>query len=156
MDDVTRLREALKPVEKAAKGLPWAKKRPWTVQTHVGIDRGVPIVDLHDLGTRTAEAVCDTVIREADALETGACFLITGVGRHSTGKAVLPSVVRTRMGAACQERGWSLRIPRAGRFTVLIDPSKAPAAATGALGWVTWGWLLFVAAAAALVALNSC
>jgi hypothetical protein len=156
MDDVTRLREALKPVEKAARGLPWAKTRPWTVRSHVGLDRGVPIIDLHDLGTRQAEQVCDAVIQQADALQTGACFLITGVGRHSTGKAVLPQVVRTRMGAACQQRGWQLRIPRAGRFTVLIDASKAPAAATGALSWLTWAWMLFVAAAAALAGLNSC
>ena len=149
-EDVQRIRAALQPVQHAARGLPWAKKRPWTVDTHVGVEQEVPVIDLHDLGTRQAEQLVDALIQIAPELATGSAFLITGRGRHSTTRAVLPEVVRRRLGAACQQHGWRLRVPRAGRFVLIVDPTLAPSAATGALGWGFWAWMIFVAAAAAL------
>ena len=149
MDDLTRLREALGDVEKAARGLPWAKERPWRVDTHVFVESDLPVIDCHDLGTRQTEQVCDAVIEHGPHLQAAATALITGRGRHSVGPARLPQVVRQRLGEACRTHGWRLRIPRAGRFVVVIDPKRAPAAATGALGWGFWLWVAFVAAAVA-------
>lgn len=150
MDDVARLQQALGPVQKAARGLPWAKERPWTTATHVGWDGRVPTVDLHDLGRKQAAEVVDAVVSLAGELDTGAVFLVVGRGRRSLTGAVLPTVVRDRLVPLCTERGWQLRIPRAGRFTILVDPARAPAAATGALGWGFWIWALIIATATAL------
>lgn len=155
MDDVARLRQALKPVEKDARGLPWAKERPWKTETHVGLDAGVPTVDLHDLGRKTASQAVDAAVALGPELEAGAFFLVVGRGRRSVGGPVLPGVVDEKLRAAAQEHGWQIRRPRAGRFGVIVDRSKAPPAATGALGWAFWLWMLIVALAAFAALFNA-
>lgn len=156
MDDVSRLREALAPVERSARQLPWAKQRPWKVSTHVGYDAEVPTIDLHDLGARTADLALDQVLAMAHELDAGAVCFVTGRGRHSMGEPVLPGLVNDRLSRAAHEAGWQVTRPRAGRFTLILDGKRAPASATGALGCGFRLWLLFVAAASLVAAVRSC
>ena len=156
MDDVARLRAALHPVEHAARSLPWASNRPWRPDTHVGLSSAVPTVDLHDLGRKQAELAVDQVVEIAERLQAGAVFFVVGRGRHSIGGAVLPAVVGDRLREVGADRGWRVRTPRSGRYALIIDPSRAPAAATGALGWGFWLWMAFVVGAALLALARSC
>lgn len=156
VDDVARLQRALLPVQEAATSLSWNAERPWTVETHVGLDAGVPTVDLHDLGRKTAVQAVELSCELAPDLQIGALFFVVGRGRRSIGGPVLPRVVGERLREICAEQGWRLREPRAGRYAVIIDPARAPASATGALGWGFWLWVLFVASAAVLALARSC
>ena len=68
MDDVARLRAALRAVEAGAKTQPWDRQRPWRVATHVGWHGEVPLVDLHDLKVKHAKAAVRTALDELPAL----------------------------------------------------------------------------------------
>lgn len=151
MDDVGRLRQALHGVEGASTALRWASERPWRTDTHVFWQSSVPTVDLHDLNAKLAKrVVAEVVAIEAD-LTSGAVCLVTGLGRRSTGPAVLGKVVSGALRRAAQDTDWEVRPAGAARWMVIFDPSAAPAAATGALGWGFWLLVVLFAAAVILV-----
>ena len=156
LDDVRKLQAALAPIATRAKGLAWAKKRPWTVVSHVGWSAGAPTIDLHDLNAKLAKSTAETLIRVAPELKSGAVFLVVGRGKHSRGSPVLGKVVRATLKPGCDTHGWSLRSPSASRIALILDRSKAPASATGALGWGFWLWMLLVALAAGVALLRNC
>ncbi len=154
MDDVTRLQQALTSLEERAHRQSWDTERPWRVATHVFWDRGVPTIDLHDAGAGLARRAVRAALEIAAELETGALWWITGRGRHAIGPGVLRGLVKAelyREGVLKhgRESGWSLRPAGAGRWVLITDPVRAPAVATGALGWGFW--LLVAAMVAAAV-----
>ncbi len=144
MRDVERLRQALEPVARQARGLAWHKERPWRTDTHVWLEREVPTVDLHDLGRKLALEVVDTGAALGPELEAGALRLVTGRGRHSLTGPVLPRVTSERVREHCQEQGWQFHADGAARLIWIFDPARAPAAARGALPWwvLAWGGLV--------------
>ncbi|MCB9796745.1 MAG: hypothetical protein H6741_28940 [Alphaproteobacteria bacterium] len=125
--------------------MPWAKERPWRVESHVWEERGLVVCDLHDLSVRLgAEAVerASEVLGEA---LPAVCF-VTGVGRHSVdGRSRLREVVLDEVDRVAQAEGWRWRVPREGRVVLIADPSRAPRSATGELGPLFWaGVAVFV------------
>lgn len=149
-DDVGRYRQALRPVEAAAKALPWANERRWRAAERVWWEDRLPVIDLHDLGAREARDVLRVVLDQPP--EAGAVVLIHGRGRHSLGaSAPLRGVVQQELKRACGEvPEWSWRGLGPGRTVWITDRSRAPAAATG--GWSPWLWLLWALMALAFAA----
>ena len=154
--DLPRLQRALRPVEREAATLPWAHERRWTTSTHVWLEGGLPVVDLHDLGVQAARLAVDCVAEEAEggqagALEAGAVCFVTGVGRRSVGPPKLGTAVAAALGHVARRRGWQHGPLSAGRMILVMDPARAPARATGRLGWPFWlGLLAFGLLASAL------
>ncbi len=150
MDDVHRYRDALAAVAERSTDLTWADSRPWSVKTHIGWEGQLPVVDLHDLSARLArDTVRELVARPPEA---GAVVFIHGRGRHTIGPtSVLSKVVHKELRRACGANvEWSYRLMGPGRTVWISDRGRAPAAATGRLGWGCWLLgLLFVAAALA-------
>jgi hypothetical protein len=140
---------ALAAVEKGAKGLPWAKERPWLVSSHLWVEAEVPTIDLHDLGPSLAEKTVDIVAGLAPELTGGAVRFITGRGRHSVGPAVLPRVVGAALHHHATEQGWRVRGGRPGTLLLITDPNAAPNIASGGLG--LGFWLMAIAMAVAAV-----
>ncbi len=136
--DLRCLSEALSRIEPKADKLPWASERPWRTDTHVWVESGVPTIDLHDLGPALAKAVVEIVSEHGSELKTGAACLITGRGRHSIGRAVLPEVVGDALHSVAQVHGWRVRQGAAGRIIVITNERLAPRGATGALGPGFW------------------
>ena len=96
------------------------------------------VVDLHDLKAALARRAIDAVVSVADELDAPAVVFVTGRGRHSVGKGVLGGVAASALRDAVRaHRGWQMT-PAAGRWTLVLDPRRAPAAATGRLGWGFW------------------
>ena len=146
--DLRCLAEALGPIEPKADKLSWARERPWRTQTHLWSEGGLPTVDLHDLGPALAKAVVATLAEQGEGLQTGAVCLITGRGRHSLGRAVLPQVVGEALQGIAQTHGWRVRQGAAGRIILITNERAAPRAATGALGPGFWvGFAAFTALA---------
>lgn len=152
MDDVDRLRAALADIETSARMLRWADRRPWTVRTHVRWSGELPEVDLHDLDARHARLA----VRAAAGvrLATGAVRFVTGRGRHSKGPGgVLGHVVRGELKKLGEGRGWRVRPAGPARWLLVTDVRRAPAAATGELGWgMRLLFLAFLVAAAVAIA----
>lgn len=146
-EDLRRLSDALAPIEPKADKLPWAAERPWRTDSHIWQEGGVPTVDLHDLGPALARQIVAILAEEGEGIASGAVCLITGRGRHSVGRAVLPQVVGDALHDAAQTHGWRVRQGAAGRIILITNELTAPRAATGALGPLFW---LGVAAFAAL------
>jgi hypothetical protein len=132
--DLADLAKRLAHVQESATQLPWAHERPWRVDTHLWTEDGVPTIDLHDLGTSLARKTVDEVAEAGDALATGAVRFITGRGRHSIGRAVLPDVVASALEHHASEHGWQVRGGRPGTIVLVTDPARAPNIATGGLG----------------------
>jgi hypothetical protein len=152
VNDVERLRRALQPIEVRARDLRWADERPWKVKTHVWGEQDLGVVDLHDLNAKVARLAARAVEEVATDLDAGAVLFVVGVGRRSAGSPVLGTVVLKVL------RDGPFRGRRAahGRIALIVDPSRAPAAATGASGWgMTLLWLFFAAAVLAVL-VNSC
>ena len=155
MTDLQRLRGALGPVEALARKQPWDRERPWRASTHVWLEDGVVVVDLHDLKVKPAKAAVDAVVAAAldVAVEGGAVVFVTGRGKHSSGRAVLPEVVLRKLAAASRERLVWRAVPLSGRVVLVTDPSRAPARYRSGLGVVFWlGVAGFVALAVWLLA----
>jgi len=85
------LRAALLPVEENARGLPWARDNPWTVEGRVRSDGAYAVVDLHGLDCSLAK---HAVYGALDACEGGALRLIHGRGLHSVGRSSLKDCIR--------------------------------------------------------------
>jgi len=156
MDDVARLRAALRAVEAGAKTQPWDRQRPWRVATHVGWHGEVPLVDLHDLKVKHAKAAVRTALDTFDPHEgspgAGAVVFVTGRGRHSLRHdAPVKQAVHGALAKACIDRtGWSLRQPGPGRVVWIYDRARAPSAVTGGGGGWLWLWFVGIAAAAVI------
>lgn len=151
MSDVARLRAALAPVERRARGLAWNAERPWRAETHVWLERGVPTIDLHDLGRKLALDCVDLGSALGVDLDAGALRFIVGRGRHSTTGPVLPRVTVAHLRELCDEHGWQFHADGAARLVLILDPDRAPPAARGALPWWIWAWGLVVVALAVWV-----
>ena len=138
--------EAFAPIEAAARTLRWADERPWTVRTHLRVEDGVVVIDLHDLNARLAKQALDVLIPLASSADAGAVVVVTGRGLHSRGGSVLPQLAHKRMLAAARDRGWRVTVPRAGRIALIADESRIPNwLQTGTSPW-TWALLALIAA----------
>jgi len=145
--DLEGLYDDLSDVEEAAKDLKWADARPWRRTTHLWIEKGVPVIDLHDLNVRLGKAVVAQA--DFDAVAAGAVILVTGVGRHSMGSgSALRKAVSGKLGHRAAASGWELRPLGSGRLLLVTDAARAPGWASGGLGWpLKLGIAAFVAAA---------
>lgn len=136
----TNSEQAFKEIEADARELRWADQRPWKTSSHLRIEDGVVVLDLHDLNARLARRAVDRLIELAPKATTGAVVVVTGRGLHSRGKAILPRLAHERMSGAARTNGWRVYIPRAGRIALITDEAKAPS-------WLTeqthpWMWLM--------------
>jgi len=138
MTDVEQLRRSLASVERGATDLPWAKERPWRAETHVWVEGGLPVVDLHDLGTKLADKAVRRAAAVSADLQAGAVCFVTGRGRRSIGPGVVRRVTEEALRAHCAERGCYYRPAGPGRLVLVVDPSRAPVSATGRLGIGFW------------------
>lgn len=108
------------------------------------------VVDLHDLKLRLAKKAVDLIVAAAPELGHGAVIFVTGRGRHSVGKAVLPEAIASKLQAVVAEHpGWQTRPGPAGRLVLVIDPALAPRHLQGGMSWLAAAVLLAVALAAA-------
>ena len=149
--DVRRLRAALGPVEAAAREQVWDDRRPWRLRTHVGVEDGRPLLDLHDLKARNARLALDLLLAEAAELQTRAVLVVTGRGAHSVGPAVLRQLAGDRLAAAASRtEGWSVHPQGSGAWVLSTDPDATPARRVGvfvvlffSLLAIALAWLLF-------------
>ncbi len=138
INDIERIRELLREIEKPASELRWARENPaaaWRVNTHTTVERGVVTIDLHDLGQKLARRVLSICEKAGPDLEAGAIRFVTGRGRHSATGPVLRQVVGDALVAQCKRHGWAMHPQGGARFILIVDPQKAPAAARGATEW---------------------
>ncbi len=129
----------------------WDEERPWRLHSHLWLEDGLLVVDLHDLGAKGSKALVRIAIATARApgLDSGAVCFVTGRGRRSRGKPVLGQLVgKHLMDAADDEDAWSVHPLGAGRVALVTDPSKAPARASNRLGLGFWLLVAGMAAAA--------
>jgi hypothetical protein len=154
-EDLARYRAALAPIEDDAKGQRWAEQRPWRVETHVGAESGMVVVDLHDLSAAIARKAVRVVLERPP--EAGAVVFVFGRGRHTLGPSqVLRSVVVRELRRVCEdEEAWSYRMIGSARTAWITDRSRAPRAATGEWGWGTWLWMALLVAAFVLAVLSA-
>lgn len=128
------VRVALRPIEQAARSQAWAKQRPWTSATHVAVEQGVVVVDLHDLSAKLARKAVRAVVGLGPPPE-GARVFVVGQGRHSLGRGVLGKVVRNELGRVVRdEAGWTVRMAGPGRVAWITDRRRAPKELTGGGG----------------------
>jgi hypothetical protein len=146
LSPVDELRAALQHIEDRATGLPWAKQRPWTVATHVWDEAGLPVADLHDLSVKLGLAVVETVAELGSDLPAGAVTLIPGRGKHTPGKATLRDAVRGALMELARANDYVLFPRGPGRFVLITDAERAPAAATGRPGPLFWAVVALVVA----------
>lgn len=149
--DLARVSSLLGPIEALARRQRWDTERPWRVKTHIWVEDGLVVVDLHDLGAKGAKQLVRVVVDHAAAegLQGGAVAFVTGRGRHSAGSPVLKELVGRRLAAAAADHGdWSVHVLGAGRVSLVTDPTRAPGRASNTLGWGFWLLLAGLAAAA--------
>ncbi|MFT4624860.1 MAG: hypothetical protein ACI8PZ_003523 [Myxococcota bacterium] len=116
------LKERLEGVAARARTLPWADRRPWRPQTHVGWDGDTPALDLHDLNVKLAlEAV--RVLGDAE-LDGPEVWVITGRGKHTGGVSRLRQAVGGKLRSVGAERGWRVYADSPGRIRVVLDPGR--------------------------------
>lgn len=145
--DLRRLRKWTATLEDEARSLAWAKERPWRRETHLWVESGLPVVDLHDLDVRLARQLAQDL--DFNELQGGAICFITGRGKHSvSGRSALREAVSGVLQARAQEEGWQLRPAGAGRLILVTDGAMAPAHTSGRLSPVFWlGVVAFLALA---------
>jgi hypothetical protein len=136
--DIERLYTRLGEIEQAAQGQEWDKERPWRRSTHLWEEDGLPILDLHDLGSKLARRAVEISAGEARDLRAAAVGYITGQGKHSKGMPVLGKVVTDAVTARIRADGGRLRPLGPGRLVYIQDPARAPRRATGQLGLGSW------------------
>lgn len=135
--DLARLADSLGELEASARGLSWADERPWRRETHLWLEQGLPVVDLHDLDVKHARRLLQLV--DLEGLQGGAICFITGRGRHAiSGRSALREAVSGILAARAAREGWQLRPQGSGRLVLVTDPDRAPAAASGRLGPTFW------------------
>ena len=144
--DDRRIRKRMDSIEREARSLRWAAERPWKRESHIWIEDGLPVVDLHDLNVKLARGAVRATVEIASELQCGAVCFITGRGRHSMGPPALRGMVASELRHACQESpAWSQRAGHAGRWMLITDPARAPRVATGQLGPAFWTMLILFA-----------
>ena len=149
--DLDGLRQALAPVQRAAEGLPWAEDRPWTTRSHVWLEEDLPVVDLHDLGVKQARLAVELLAERADPLGIAAACFVVGRGRHSIGRKRLGPAVKAALQDLVHSRGGSYSPQGDGRYVLVLDRSRAPRRATGALSPTMWVGIALFALAAAFI-----
>ena len=123
--DVERLTRVLSPIDDLARRQRWDDERPWRVATHLWVEDGLVVVDLHDLGAKSAKKLMRAVLDElqVDGMQSGALAFVTGRGRHSSGGPAArvggaPAACHsrsTRMVDACDWCGADLSVTDAAR-----------------------------------------
>ena len=103
--DYTRIVAALDEVEASARGQKWDGERPWRRSTHVWVDYGVVLIDMHDLSAKVAKKAIQavTAVAREDGLEAHAVVFITGRGRHSASGPVLRDLTVRRLQAMAED-----------------------------------------------------
>lgn len=138
-------------MEDIARSQRWDAERPWRTDTHLWIEDGLLVVDLHDLGAKGTKALLRIAVALAHkpGLDGGAICFVTGRGRRSRGKPVLGELVGRRLLSAANDvAAWSVHPLGAGRVALVTDPDKAPARARNQLGIGFWLMVVgFLAAA---------
>lgn len=135
MDALRSLQARLRPVEDAADTLPWAQERPWRTRTHVGVEDGLLVVDLHDLGAAQVERLVG-LLEGLPPVPGAALVFVTGRGRRSRGAPVLPKVTAAALRALARRHpGWRVVAGGAGRVVLVQDAARAPGHLTGRMGW---------------------
>ena len=147
--DIRLLSDALKPIEQDAKGLHWAKERPWKCSSHLWPENGIPVIDLHDLNAKLTKRIIGCVRSETDALQTGGVVFVTGVGRHSVGLPVLRQVVQGSLLRLERDEGWRQRDGGGGRILLVMDEARIPSFWRAQTPWLAT--LFFVVFFAALL-----
>ena len=138
-DELTRVREALRPIAERARTLSWAKERPWAPESHVWMEHGAPTVDLHDLSVKLGCEAVEIAARLAPTGATGAVLFIVGRGKHSVdGESQLAASVAEALAKLEAAHGWSYRPQSRGRLVLLTDEARAPSALSGRLGVGFW------------------
>jgi hypothetical protein len=140
-DDLALLRNLLAEISIDAKRLPWAATQPWKESTHIWMEKGLPVVDLHDLNAKLAKRVVRKTLRKAGDLEAGALCIITGIGRNSIGEATLRNISIDIIGKAASENGWGFHPMGPGRLVLVVDEERAPPSATGRLSKTFMFWV---------------
>ena len=156
--DVERHTRVLSPIDDLARRQRWDDERPWRVATHLWVEDGLVVVDLHDLGAKSAKKLMRAVLDElqVDGMQSGALAFVTGRGRHSSGGPVLRELVGRRLHDAIQDQpAWSMHVIGAGRICLVTDAARAPRKATNSLGWGFWLLLAGLAAAAVWACLGT-
>jgi hypothetical protein len=146
-DDVVHLRQILRPTERETKDLAWAAERPWKAAERIVWENGLPIVDLHDLGTSQGASVVRRVV--ASPPRCGAVVFVHGRGRNTRSAGTpLRSAVNHELERACKAHpGWAIRFHGLARTVLVTDPNVAPPSASGAWSpWLWIGWLVLIAA----------
>lgn len=149
--DLPRLRAAVRPVEARADAQPWADERPWRAATHVWLEGGLVVVDLHDLKAGLAREAVERAAAVAGGVTGGAVLFVVGQGRRSRGGPVLPKQVGAALRDVARARGWRAGPAGAGRWALVVDPARAPDHLGGRLSWGARAVLLLVAVALAWV-----
>ena len=154
--DIDFLQSQLTQIAVEARKLPWYKERPWSTDSHVWREKGVPIIDLHDLNTRLARKVIKATGRKVGELETGCLCYVTGVGSHSMGDSPIAKMATGILSDIASHNKWGFHPLGPGRLVIISDPEKAPDAATGKLGRIWWVGIAFFFVLFFFVLLRSC
>jgi len=152
-EDRAHLAQLLRSVEKKARRLSWSKERPWRTDSHVVVEDGVPVVNLHDLGQQLALESVRKVLQSTGSLQAGAVIFVTGSGQHSLGgQAVLKPAVQDALLSAASGTDWQVLRNGPARFALVYDAEKAPGSVQGALGPGFWvAAILFLTAVVAAI-----
>lgn len=124
--DIDRLAESLQDVQERARGLRWAKERPWRLDTHLWFEEGIVVIDLHDLNAALAKRVLNCVSEVGETLACGGALVITGRGRHSVGVPVLRQAISGILRRMERDQGWRHRDVGGGRVLVVVDEGRIP------------------------------
>ena len=144
-DVLEELQRELEDVAIDARSLPWYEENPWKTSTHVWVEEGMPVIDLHATNVKITQKILKHSIRLAEKKNFSCLCFITGVGRNSIGEATLKNVVLKQLGEIALEKEWGFHPLGPGRFVVIIDSEQAPRIATGKLSNIFWsGVILFV------------
>ncbi len=149
--DVEQIAGLLGPIEDVARAQRWDDERPWRISTHLWVEEGLVVIDLHDLGAKGAKKLLRAVLAHVQAagMASGALAFVTGRGRHSVGSPVLRELVGRRLHDVIEARSdWSMHVIGAGRICLVTDARRAPRRATNTLGWGFWLLVAGLAAAA--------
>ena len=153
-DPLPRLRAAVSAQAAAAASLPWAATRRWRPETHLAINDGQPVVDLHDLSVALGVEVVERLITASAAEGFGSMLLITGRGKHNADqRSPLREAVIAAVDELRKERpGLTLRAAGPGRIVLVWDSARAADMAVGRLGWAFWAGVLAFVLLATVVA----
>ena len=152
--DVRRIQHALTRIERDARKLPWNKERAWKTDSHVWVEDGMPVVDLHDLSVSLGKKVVNRVMKLT--IGAGAVSFITGQGNNSIGPGQMKSMVSSLlMKASRSNEDWSFRPDGPGRFVLITDPERAPRFAQTSLPGGFWILIAIFFAALLFAILNN-